>query len=94
METTEGIDEKAKVEEAPKMSFEDALARLEAIVYQLESGSLPLEESIKQFEEGIRLSKICGDKLSDAESKIEQLVKRSDGSLGWVEFEGQRPQNQ
>ena len=80
--------------EAPKMSFEDALARLEAIVYQLESGSLPLEESIKQFEEGMRLSKICGDKLADAENKIEQLVKRSDGSLGWVEYGGQQPQNQ
>ena len=91
---TEDVDNKAVGEEAPKMSFEDALARLEAIVYQLESGSLPLEESIKQFEEGMRLSKICGDKLSDAENKIEQLVKRSDGSLGWVDYNGQRPQNQ
>ncbi len=91
---TEDVDNKAVGEETPKMSFEDALARLEAIVYQLESGSLPLEESIKQFEEGMRLSKICGDKLSDAENKIEQLVKRSDGSLGWVDYNGQRPQNQ
>ena len=90
----EEVDNAAKDEKAPSMSFEDALARLEAIVYQLESGSLPLEESIKKFEEGMRLSKICGDKLSDAENKIEQLVKRNDGSLGWVEYNGQRPQNQ
>ena len=91
---TEKVENKANDENSPAMSFEDALARLEAIVYQLESGSLPLEESIKQFEEGMRLSKTCGDKLSDAENKIEQLVKRSDGSLGWVEFNGQRAQNQ
>ena len=90
----ENNDNTANGENAPKMSFEDALAKLEAIVYQLESGSLPLEESIKQFEEGMRLSKICGDKLSDAENKIEQLVKRNDGTLGWVEYNGQRPQNQ
>ena len=90
----EEVDNAIKVDNAPKMSFEDALARLEAIVHQLESGALPLEESIKQFEEGMRLSKICGDKLSDAENKIEQLVKRSDGTLGWVEYNGQRPQNQ
>ncbi len=91
---TENIENTANGENVPKMSFEDALAKLEAIVYQLESGSLPLEESIKQFEEGMRLSKICGDKLSDAENKIEQLVKRNDGTLGWVEYNGQRPQNQ
>ena len=90
----EEVDNTIKVENAPKMSFEDALARLETIVHQLESGALPLEESIKQFEEGMRLSKICGDKLSDAENKIEQLVKRNDGTLGWVEYNGQRPQNQ
>ena len=91
---TECVDNKQVGENVPKMSFEDALAKLEAIVYQLESGSLPLEESIKQFEEGMRLSKICGDKLSDAENKSEQLVKRNDGTLGWVEYNGQRPQNQ
>ncbi len=90
----EEVDNTIKVENAPKMSFEDALARLETIVHQLESGALPLEESIKQFEEGMLLSKICGDKLSDAENKIEQLVKRNDGTLGWVEYNGQRPQNQ
>ncbi len=91
---TENIENTANGENVPKISFEDALAKLDAIVYQLESGSLPLEESIKQFEEGMRLSKICGDKLSDAENKIEQLVKRNDGTLDWVEYNGQRPQNQ
>jgi len=90
----EEVNDAVKEANAKTMTFEDALARLEAIVYQLESGSLPLEESIKQFEEGMRLSKICGDKLSDAENKIEQLVKRNDGTLGWVEYNGQRAQNQ
>lgn len=88
------MEENAKTEEKPQVSFEDALAKLEKIVSLLESGSLPLEESIKQFEEGMRLSKICGDKLADAENKIEQLVKRSDGSLGWVDYGAQRQQNQ
>lgn len=70
-------------QEMPKMSFEEALAKLENIVAQLENGSLPLEDSLAKFDEGMRLSKICGDKLAEAESKIEILVKRSDGSLGW-----------
>ena len=41
---------------------------------------------MKQFEEGMALSKICGDTLKEAENKIEMLVKRTDGSLGWVDF--------
>ena len=75
--------------ETPKMSFEEALSKLEQIVQQLEKGTLPLEESLAQFEEGMRLSKICGDKLSEVESKIEVLVKRPDGGLGWSEFQPQ-----
>lgn len=69
-----------------KMNFEDALSRLEAIVAQLESGQLSLEDSMQRFEEGMALSKICGDKLSEAENKIEMLIKRTDGSLGFVDY--------
>ena len=72
--------------EAGKMSFEEALMRLEAIVAQLEGGQLSLEESLRRFEEGMALSKVCGDKLSEAESKIEVLIKNTDGSFAWTDF--------
>lgn len=62
---------------APK--FEDALARLETIVSELERGELPLEESLKIFEEGIKLSKTCLKILDDAERKVEILVQEKDG---------------
>lgn len=71
---------------AAPMTFEEALGRLEYIVGQLESGALSLEDSLAQFDEGMRLSKICSDKLAEAENKIEMLVKRNDGSMGWVDY--------
>ena len=74
-----------------KMKFEEALSKLEQIVQQLETGALPLEESLAQFEEGMRLSKIWGDKLTEVEGKIEVLVKRPDGNLGWNDYQPQAP---
>ncbi len=62
---------------APK--FEDALARLETIVTELERGALPLDQSLKIFEEGIKLSKTCLKILDDAERKVEILVQEKDG---------------
>ncbi len=62
---------------APK--FEQALARLETIVTDLERGELPLDESLKIFEEGIKLSKTCLKVLDDAERKVEILVQDKDG---------------
>jgi exodeoxyribonuclease VII small subunit len=61
--------------------FEDSLKQLEAIVAQLEKGDLPLEESIKLFEEGIRLSSACKEELDAAEGKLQVLLKQRDGSL-------------
>jgi exodeoxyribonuclease VII small subunit len=61
------------------MKFEEALARLEAIVAELERGELPLEDSMKIFEEGIKLSKVCLKMLDDAEHRVEILVKDKDG---------------
>jgi exodeoxyribonuclease VII small subunit len=57
-----------------ELSFENALSRLETIVRQLESGELPLDEAISQFQEGMSLAKICRDRLDQAEQKIEMLV--------------------
>ncbi len=60
--------------------FEDALARLEEIVRELESGDLPLEQSLKMFEEGIKLSRICHKRLEDAERRVEILLKDKAGT--------------
>ncbi len=61
------------------LKFEEAMARLETIVSELERGDLPLDESLKIFEEGIKLSKTCLKMLDDAERKVEILVQDKDG---------------
>ncbi|HEY3989746.1 MAG TPA: exodeoxyribonuclease VII small subunit [Acidobacteriaceae bacterium] len=61
--------------------FEDSLKQLESIVNQLEKGDLPLEESIKLFEEGIHLSSVCKEELDAAEGKVQVLLKQRDGSM-------------
>jgi len=61
--------------------FEDALARLEVIVAELEHGELPMDASLKIFEEGVRLSKQCMKSLGDAEKKVEVLLQDADGTM-------------
>lgn len=56
-------------------SFENAMQRLEEIVASLESGECPLEESLKLFEEGIRLVKLCNNKLENVEGTIKKLTQ-------------------
>lgn len=56
-------------------SFEDQLAQLEQVVDRLETGGLPLEESVALFEDGMRLSKACKAQLSNAESRIQVLLQ-------------------
>jgi len=62
-------------------TFEESLKGLESIVAQLERGDLPLEESIRLFEEGVRLSAECRKQLEEAEGKVEILVKRRNGAM-------------
>ena len=62
-------------------TFEESLKQLETIVGQLERGDLPLEDSIKIFEEGVRLSAQCKQELDSAESKVQILLKQRDGSM-------------
>ena len=64
-----------KEKKEPK--FEEALKRLEQIVEELETGELPLEESMKQYEEGVHLSKLCAKRLEEAKKKIELLMKEN-----------------
>jgi len=67
--------------------FEAALERLEEIVQELEKGDLPLEQSLKFFEEGIKLSRICNKRLEDAERRVEILLKDKDGAMKAEPFE-------
>ena len=67
--------------------FETALARLEEIVQKLEQGDLPLEQSLKLFEEGVRLSRICNTRLEEAERKVEILLKDKTGNMIAKPFE-------
>lgn len=70
-----------------KLTFEQSLERLNEIVQALETGDLPLNESLKLFEEGVKLSRECSKELNDAKGKLEMLVKSSDGILGTEPFE-------
>ena len=70
-----------------EMKFEKAMERLEKIVEELEEGGLPLEESLKKFEEGIQLSRFCSRKLKEAEKKIEMLTKTAEGELDVKPFD-------
>ncbi len=74
-----------------KITFEDALARLEQIVAQIEEGEVSLEESIEKYAEGIKLIKQCRTILDGAEKKIQILAKADDGSLD-VEGELKAPE--
>jgi len=65
---------------AKKPKFEEALKKLEKIVNKLEEGELPIEESLKLFEEGVKLSRIANNVLEGAEKKIEMLVKGENGA--------------
>ena len=63
------------------LPFEDALKKLEGVVEAMESGDLPLETLLAQYEEGTRLVKICQEKLAEAELKIQQLEKSAAGEI-------------
>ena len=66
-------------EKTENRSFEASLEALERIVKQLESGDLPLEKSLELFEQGIRLSRECQERLTQAERKIEVLLRDNQG---------------
>jgi exodeoxyribonuclease VII small subunit len=64
--------------EKNKLSFEEAMKKLEGIVRKLEDGSDSLEKSLELFEEGVKLTRYCNEKLDEAEKKIEVLMKKGD----------------
>ena len=62
-------------------SFEESLKKLESIIGKLEQGDLPLDESVRLFEEGVKLSDACKADLETAEGKVQMLLKQKDGSM-------------
>ena len=75
-------------------NFEEAMQRLEEIVQSLEKGDLPLEHSLKVFEEGMKLLKFCSNKLEEAEQKVTLLIKESDGKQTHVPFDPEGEKNE
>ncbi|MCX7816131.1 MAG: exodeoxyribonuclease VII small subunit [Syntrophales bacterium] len=71
-----------------KEKFEDALSRLEEIVHRLERGEMTLEESLKAFEEGIKLARFCAKKLEDAQKRIDMLISSESGEIFTVPLTG------
>jgi exodeoxyribonuclease VII small subunit len=64
----------------PTISFEEAMKKLEEIVSKLEEGDVPLEQAINYFQDGMKLSKLCHDKLQSVEKQMDQILKE-DGKL-------------
>lgn len=64
-----------------KENFEDSFKKLERIVTKMEDGNLPLEESLKLFEEGMRLHAYCAGKLNEVQKKVELLTQGTDGKF-------------
>ena len=63
------------------LSYEEALGKLETIVEEMESGDMELEKLINHYEQGMRLRKVCSDKLEQAEVKIKALEESMDGEF-------------
>lgn len=66
---------------AKQQSFEKAMKQLEQIVQELETGDLPLEKAIAKFEEGVKLSKFCSEKLDETEKRITVLLQDREGKV-------------
>ncbi len=73
------MEEEVRIDE--ELKFEEALTQLEEIVTLLETGDLSLEESLKAFEDGIRLSRLCSKWLNDTELQVEKLTSIDEDTI-------------
>ena len=73
--------------ENQELTFEEAMNELETLVRRLEEGRMPLEESVKAYERGMALKKICDAKLQAAKLKVDQIVKEGQGEVSLKPFE-------
>lgn len=69
-----------------KLTFEDAIENLEKIVSELETGNLSLDDSVKKFEDGMKLSKHCNEILNKAEKEITILLEKENGEIVEEDF--------
>jgi len=76
-----------------KQTFENAMKRLEAIVQEIESGDLTLDEALKKFQEGVKLSKFCSNKLDETEKKVSILLKDEEGNVSEKPFSPESSEN-
>ena len=81
------MPKREQVKASAPSSFEAQLATLERIVRELERGDLPLEQSLDLFEQGVKLSRECQERLNEAERRIEVLLRGGDGATIAVPFE-------
>ena len=75
------MESKSKSSRKKKEPFEKSLKRLEEIVQKMEDGSLALEESLQLYEQGVTLTRVCAQKLNEAEKKIEVLTRDDQGGI-------------
>ena len=73
--------------ETKEVAFETALNKLESIVQNLENGDLSLEEALKSYEEGVKLADLCSKRLTEAEKRVEILMKTNAGRFKTAAFE-------
>ena len=76
----QGIRKDVSENDFSQLSFEQALSALEEVVQQLESGSVPLDQSITLYERGEKLRKLCQARLDDAQARIEKIVTDANGA--------------
>ena len=76
----QGIRKDVSEKDFSQLSFEQALIALEEVVQQLESGSVPLDQSITLYERGEKLRKLCQARLDDAQARIEKIVTDANGA--------------
>ena len=77
---SQGIRKDVSETDFSQLSFEQALVALEEVVQQLESGSVPLDQSITLYERGEKLRKLCQARLDDAQARIEKIVTDANGA--------------
>ncbi len=75
------LKDKALNEKLKKLSYEEAITKLEEIVRRLEDADIPLEESLSSFQDGVALSRYCREKLAEIEFRVEYLLKEEQQSL-------------
>ena len=81
---------KSTASSASEQTFETAMERLERIVEEMESDQLPLENLLKRYEEGVKLVRVCEEKLKSAEQRIEIITRNAAGEPRIEDFEPEK----